>query len=174
MLAGSFTSQPSARTSTPSFCSSSAACRQRSFFRAQRTSFAPISAKPSAICRPSPTDPPVTIATRPERSKSFLTFTGESSTGLLQSLSIVVSVAVVGIKRPQILGGLEFYECRGHGYKDAGGIGENIEAGAEGFGVAVEIREIEWAPFPCVQPAEKRLYRANSFRRRKGAMAGPR
>src|SRR5882724_822250 len=174
MLAGSFTSQPSARTSTPSFSSSADACRQRSFFRAQRTSFAPISAKPSAICRPSPMDPPVMIATRPERSNSFLTFTGESSTGLLQSLSIVVSIAVVGIKGPQILGGLEFYECRGRGHKDACGIGENIEEGAESIGAAVEIREIKWAPFPCVQPAEKRLYCANGFRRRKGAMAGPR
>src|SRR5580692_5114347 len=33
MLAGSLTSQPSARTCTPSFCNSSAACWQRSYFR---------------------------------------------------------------------------------------------------------------------------------------------
>src|SRR6266404_8604471 len=69
ILEGCLTSQPSARTCTPSLCSSSAACRQRSFLRAHRTRFAPISARPSAICRPSPTEPPVTIATRPARSK---------------------------------------------------------------------------------------------------------
>src|ERR1700736_3604245 len=69
MLEGSFTSQPSARTSTPSLRNSSAACRQRSFLRAQRTRSAPISARPSAICLPRPTEPPVTMATRPLRSK---------------------------------------------------------------------------------------------------------
>src|ERR1700739_64020 len=163
MLAGSLTSHPSASVLTPSCFSSSAACSHRSFFLAQSTRFAPISAKPSAICRPSPTDPPVTIATRPERSKSFLTFTGESSTGLPQSFSIVVSITVVGIKRPEILGRLEFYECWGHGHKDACGIGENIEAGADSFGVVVEIRDIEWAPFPCVQPAENCLNRCDGF-----------
>jgi len=34
----------------------------------------PISARPSAICRPSPTEPPVTIATRPARSNICLVF----------------------------------------------------------------------------------------------------
>src|SRR5260370_38850977 len=74
MLAGCLTSHPSARTSTPSFCNSSAACRQRSFLRAQSTRFAPISASPSAICRPRPTEPPVTMATRPVRSNICLLF----------------------------------------------------------------------------------------------------
>src|SRR5271168_5186442 len=68
MLAGSFTSQPKARVRTPIFCSSSAACWQRSFLRAQSTRLAPISAKPSAIWRPRPTEPPVMTATRPVRS----------------------------------------------------------------------------------------------------------
>src|ERR1700730_8317975 len=69
MLVGCLTSQPRASTFTPSFCNSPATCRQRSFFRAQRTRFAPISARPWAICRPSPTEPPVTMATRPPRLK---------------------------------------------------------------------------------------------------------
>src|SRR5580658_5203009 len=69
MLAGSLTSQPSARTLTPAACNWEAACWQRSFLRAQRTRLAPISARPSAIWRPRPTEPPVMMATRPVRSK---------------------------------------------------------------------------------------------------------
>src|ERR1700731_4328345 len=69
MLLGSLTSQPKPRTRVPPFSSSAAACWQRSFLRPHKTRFAPISARPSAICRPNPTEPPVTIATRPVRSK---------------------------------------------------------------------------------------------------------
>src|SRR5216684_1928481 len=69
-----FTSQPRAKVFTPTCLNSSAACSQRSFLRAQSTTLAPISAKPSAIWRPSPTEPPVMIATRPLRSSSFLIF----------------------------------------------------------------------------------------------------
>src|SRR6266478_2988834 len=71
---GILTSQPRANVFTPSCFNSSAARSQRSFFRAHSTTFAPISAKPSAIWRPSPTEPPVMIATRPLRSSSFLIF----------------------------------------------------------------------------------------------------
>src|SRR5579859_1145346 len=152
MLSGSLTSQPSARTSTPSFCSSPAACRHRSFLRAQSTRFAPISAKPSAICRPSPTDPPVTIAARPERSKSFLTFTGESSTGLPRSFSIVVPVLVVGVERPQVLVGMELYEGRGDRNNPSAGSRKNIETGTERFRRIVEIRHLQGAPLTGIQP----------------------
>jgi hypothetical protein len=44
-------------------------------WRGWKQPFAPISAKPSAICRPSPMEPPETMATRPVKSKSCLTFT---------------------------------------------------------------------------------------------------
>src|SRR5256886_3637627 len=66
--AGSRTSQRMPRAFTPSSDSSAAACSQRSTLRAQRTRFAPSSAKASAICRPIPVPPPVTIAVLPERS----------------------------------------------------------------------------------------------------------
>ncbi len=69
-LSGSFTSQASARTSAPPARSSSAACSHRGSLRAHKTRRAPASASPSAICRPSPTEPPVTTATRPVRSNS--------------------------------------------------------------------------------------------------------
>src|SRR6201997_5338439 len=71
-LAGSFTSQLSAIAFTPRLRNSAAAASHRSFFRAHSTTFAPISAKPCVICRPSPMEPPVTIATRPLRSQSLL------------------------------------------------------------------------------------------------------
>src|SRR6266852_5320867 len=73
MSAGFLTSQASASVFTPSVCSSSAACTQRSFFRAQSTTLAPISASASAICRPRPIEPPLTMATRPLISKSSRT-----------------------------------------------------------------------------------------------------
>src|SRR6266446_10944000 len=78
-LPGFFTSQPSAWVLTPSWRNSSAARWHRSCLRAQSTRFAPISARPSAIWRPSPTDPPVMMATRPLRLKSsFVFMTGSS------------------------------------------------------------------------------------------------
>src|SRR5229473_2977948 len=73
MSTGFLTSQASASVFTPSVCSSSAACTHRSFFRAQSTTFAPISASASAICRPRPIEPPLTMATRPLISKSSRT-----------------------------------------------------------------------------------------------------
>src|SRR5713226_3083206 len=73
MSAGFLTSQASASVFTPSVCSSSAACTQRSFFRAQSTTLAPTSASASAICRPRPIEPPLTMATRPLISKSSRT-----------------------------------------------------------------------------------------------------
>src|SRR6266849_1304388 len=80
MPAAFLTSQPSAMVFTPNFPISSAVCTQRSFLRAHSTRLAPISARPSAIWRPSPTEPPVMIATRPVRSRSCLTFiAGEAS-----------------------------------------------------------------------------------------------
>jgi len=68
-------------------------------------------------------DPPVTMATRPVRSKSFLTFTGEPSTHLPFSFS----VRIVGIKWPQILAGMKFHECRSRGNNPTHWAGENIE-----------------------------------------------
>src|ERR1700692_833994 len=73
MSAGFFTSHASASVFTPSVCNSAAARTQRSFFRAQSTTFAPISPSAWAICRPSPIEPPLTMATRPVRSKSSRT-----------------------------------------------------------------------------------------------------
>src|ERR1700719_693607 len=73
MSAGFFTSQASASVFTPGVCNSAAACTQRSFLRAQSTTFAPISASATAIWRPSPIEPPLTMATRPLRSKSSRT-----------------------------------------------------------------------------------------------------
>ena len=49
------------------------AASSSSCLRAVSTTLAPISPRASAICRPSPREPPVTTATRPLRSKSFLT-----------------------------------------------------------------------------------------------------
>src|SRR5205085_1121576 len=72
---GSRTSQRSASVRTPSSASSRAAASQRSTLRAQRTTFAPTSASASAIRRPIPLPPPVTIAVLPPRSKSSCTRT---------------------------------------------------------------------------------------------------
>src|SRR5580692_12434404 len=89
MLAGSLTSQARGRTLTPAASNSEAACRQRSFLRAQRTRCAPISASPSAIWRPRPTAPPVMIATRPVRPKILEVVTlGVVALGYFRSFKI--------------------------------------------------------------------------------------
>src|SRR5271168_3996889 len=100
MLTGFLTSQASASVFIPNRFNSSAAFSHRSFLRAQRTRFAPISARPSAICRPSPTPPPVTIATRPVRSKSCLTLVlaaSISSVWLDREISLESGIAIVAI-----------------------------------------------------------------------------
>src|SRR5690349_6114906 len=68
------TSQRAETTSKPREVNSSTVLSSHSARRAQSISFAPASASPSAISRPIPREPPVTIATRPVRSNSSLTF----------------------------------------------------------------------------------------------------
>src|SRR2546425_1273848 len=69
---GFATSQIAASTRTPRARSASTVGVSHSSRRAQSMSAAPASARPSAISRPRPRDPPVTIAARPDRSNSSL------------------------------------------------------------------------------------------------------
>src|SRR5215207_319822 len=58
-------------------------------------SFAPISARASAICRPSPREPPVTSATRPDRSsKDFTPIQTNRSTNVAMSTLVMFSGGV--------------------------------------------------------------------------------
>src|ERR1017187_9124234 len=54
-------------------------CASSSALRAVSASIAPISPRASAICSPRPREPPVTSATLPVRSISFLTLIGKTS-----------------------------------------------------------------------------------------------
>ena len=69
-VSGLRTSHESASDRTPSFSSSAAVCWQRSILLAETTMFEPSSARASAIWRPRPLPPPVTIAVWPDRSNS--------------------------------------------------------------------------------------------------------
>ena len=73
MAAASDMSQAIGRASTPREARCAAALSNSSRLRAVIATRAPISPSASAICRPSPREPPVTSATLPVRSRSLRT-----------------------------------------------------------------------------------------------------